>query len=347
VKDDSLDRAWRAQLAAAARERLRRITANLKPEEDDAVTAPPGSARLSPAEHWHPAPAAVMVGAARQPAVERKTAPPGAGVDAAPRHRGVLDRILLAIEVGAVVGLIAIVVLSLGNLGRLAHDLFSRATIVPPLAPTIDAGAWLSYTATPEPLAGLLPSPTGTPIGGVTVMPTGTPAFAVPGATPTATATGQFVPRATPTRAVSTPMTTVTPGATPVSPTGVRVVIPAIGVDAPMVEGDDWDTLKTGIGHRTGTAWPGQVGNVVISAHDDIHGAIFKDLNRLKAGDVVYVYTPQVIYRYEVLFSRLVLPTEVSVMDPTRLPILTLITCYPPFVDTHRVVVTAQLQTDP
>jgi sortase A len=43
---------------------------------------------------------------------------------------------------------------------------------------------------------------------------------------------------------------------------------------------------------------------------------------------------------------RIVEPTEVSILDPTSTPVLTLYTCYPYGIDTHRIVVTAQLVVD-
>ena len=59
----------------------------------------------------------------------------------------------------------------------------------------------------------------------------------------------------------------------------VRIQIPAIGVDAPIVQGDGWEQLKKGVGQHIGTANPGEEGNVVLSAHNDVFGEIFRDLD--------------------------------------------------------------------
>jgi sortase A len=137
----------------------------------------------------------------------------------------------------------------------------------------------------------------------------------------------------------------------PVIPTqgptqALRIVLPAINVDAPIVQGDGWEQLKKGAAQHLGTADPGQAGNVVLSAHNDIFGDIFRHLDRLKPGDEIQVYTASQIYTYVVTGTRIVAPTEVSVMNPTAHPSLTLISCYPYMVDNQRIVVAAELKTE-
>lgn len=124
-----------------------------------------------------------------------------------------------------------------------------------------------------------------------------------------------------------------------------RIVIPAIQVDAPVVEGDDWESLKSGSGHLVGSANPGERGNCVISAHNDIYGEIFRDLPDLKVGDEIIVYTETQEYRYFVEQTRIVEPTEVSVLNATSTPVITLVSCYPYGIDTHRIVVIGSLQS--
>ncbi|MBF8286092.1 MAG: peptidase C60 family protein [Anaerolineales bacterium] len=124
-----------------------------------------------------------------------------------------------------------------------------------------------------------------------------------------------------------------------------RMIIPAINVDAPVVQGVGWEQLKKGIGQVPGTALPGQVGNSVYAAHNDIYGELFRHLDQLKPGDEVRVYTASQEFRYIVREWRIVEPTEVSVMDPTPTTTLTLISCYPYLVDTQRIIVFADLTT--
>jgi sortase A len=124
----------------------------------------------------------------------------------------------------------------------------------------------------------------------------------------------------------------------------MRIQIQAINVDAPVVQGDSWDQLKKGVGQHVGSADPGQVGNVVLSAHDDVFGEIFRNLDRLQPGDQVLLFTAQQQFVYIVTSSQIVAPTQVDLMNPTSAPTLTLISCYPYMVDKNRIVVFAKLQ---
>ena len=83
---------------------------------------------------------------------------------------------------------------------------------------------------------------------------------------------------------------------------------------------------------------------MVLSAHDDIFGEIFRNLDKLKPGDVVDMYTNQRQYTYVITGTQVVEPTAVEVMDPTPNPTVTLISCYPYLVDNQRIVVSAVLQ---
>jgi len=82
---------------------------------------------------------------------------------------------------------------------------------------------------------------------------------------------------------------------------------------------------------------------MVVSAHNDIHGEIFRHLVKLEAGDEVLIHTNRGTFRYVVSKVEIVLPTNVEVLEPTDCPVLTMITCYPYLVDTHRIVVRAEL----
>jgi sortase A len=137
-----------------------------------------------------------------------------------------------------------------------------------------------------------------------------------------------------------TPLPMPTPG----PEQGIRIQISAINVDAPVMEGDGWEQLKQGAGHHVGSANPGERGNCVISAHNDIFGEIFRDLPALGLGDEILVYTTSRVYRYVVTQKRFIEPTEVSVMESTSSPILTLISCYPYGIDTQRIVVIGELK---
>ena len=123
-----------------------------------------------------------------------------------------------------------------------------------------------------------------------------------------------------------------------------RIVIPAINVDAPVVQGDGWEQLRRGVGQHIGTASPGQNGNLVVSAHNDIFGEIFRDLDRLAPGDIITIHTMSERFNYVITGSDVVEPTAVEVMQRTSAPTATLISCYPYLVDTKRIVVFAELE---
>lgn len=212
------------------------------------------------------------------------------------------ETVLLTLEIGALIGLIVILILSFTNVRLLNRE----------VAQALEA-----------------PTPTPTPVIDVAILP-GRP---IPPSSDIPPAYRDLIKPA----ATAIPIPTPRPGA----PT--RIVIPAIGVDAPVVEGDGWEELKRGVGHHIGSANSGERGNMVLSGHNDIFGEVFRDLDKLDLGDEIIVYAGDVPYRYIVKAKRIVEPTDVSVMAPTTKPIVTLITCYPYRIDTHRLVVVGEL----
>lgn len=125
-----------------------------------------------------------------------------------------------------------------------------------------------------------------------------------------------------------------------------QIQIPAIGLSAPVVLGDGWEQLKKGVAQHVGTANPGEIGNLVVSAHNDIFGELFKDLDKLKTGDTIILTTQDRSFTYVVTGTQIVEPTRVDLMAPTPEKTLTMISCYPYRIDTQRIVVTAILQED-
>jgi sortase A len=105
-----------------------------------------------------------------------------------------------------------------------------------------------------------------------------------------------------------------------------RISVPAIELDAFVVEGSDRKALALGPGHMTNTALPGDLGNTVITAHRD---TFFRHLYDLRTGDVVTVRRDGESFTYEVTGKRVVAANDMSVVQPTQDAELTLITCYP------------------
>ena len=124
-----------------------------------------------------------------------------------------------------------------------------------------------------------------------------------------------------------------------------RIQIPSIGVDASIVQGDGWEQLKKGVGQHVGSVNPGQNGNIILSAHNDIFGEIFRYLEELEPGDEIIIHTQQRVYTYVIFNKKIVEPTQVEFMDQTAKPVTTLISCYPYLVDDQRIVVQGQLKS--
>ncbi|MBM4424477.1 MAG: class D sortase [Chloroflexi bacterium] len=225
-----------------------------------------------------------------------------------------MNFLLLVVEIGAVIGLLYILVNS-AQLWQTLNREVSQAIAQTPL-----------------------PSPSPTPLISAVVLPSGhTP--------PTSPGGAQFnlaeIPENLRPLVQSLPAIVIP---TPSPRQAVRMVIPAINVDHPVVQGDGWEQLKRGIAQHLGTADPGQPGNLVVSAHNDIFGEIFRDLDQLQPGDEITVFTQAEKFVYIITATRIVEPTEVSVMDATASPTVTLISCYPYLVDTQRIVVFAELK---
>jgi sortase A len=227
------------------------------------------------------------------------------------KRRRVMDRALLAVEVLAVVGLVGVLITVLGLLRTLNQEV---------------AAALVQETLTPTPLVMAVVLPSGH-------LPPD--------------AQGNVRPNLDEIPAHLQPMAQALadlPIPTPAPDQAIRIQIPAITIDAPVVQGDGQAQLKKGVGQNVGSANPGQSGNVVLSAHNDAYGELFRYLDKLVPGDQVILYTQQRQYVYIVDRTAIVEPTAVEVMASTGAPTVTLISCYPYLVDKQRIVVFARLQ---
>lgn len=226
-------------------------------------------------------------------------------------RRRVVDRILLAVEILAVMGLVGVLVSGFGVLRELNDEV---------------ASALIQETFTPTPLVMAV------------VLPSGhTPPDAFGNTRPNDAEIPEHL------RPMVQSLANL-PLPTPAPDQAIRIQIPAINVDAPIVQGDGWEQLKKGVGQNIGSANPGQNGNLVLSAHNDVYGEIFRYLDRLAPGDQIIIYTQQRQYVYVVERTAIVEPTAVEVMAPTGSPTATLISCYPYLVNKQRIVVFARLQ---
>jgi sortase A len=151
---------------------------------------------------------------------------------------------------------------------------------------------------------------------------------------------------------------------TPAKVVPIRLVIPRIQLDSPIVpvgrkpivvEGKTyaiWETVDNEVGWHNLSASPGQPGNTVLSGHSDIKARVFRHLEDVQQGDEIQVFSgadPQP-YRYEVIQRLLVkekgVPVNVRLKNarwiaPTNDERLTLVTCAYPGA-THRLIVIAR-----
>lgn len=102
--------------------------------------------------------------------------------------------------------------------------------------------------------------------------------------------------------------------------------IPRIGIEVPVLDGTDEVTLNRGVGRIEGTALPGQAGNLGIAGHRD---GFFRGLKDVALGDAVELETLEGAEAYVVDDIRIVNPDDVSVLEPTSAPAITMVTCYP------------------
>jgi sortase A len=125
------------------------------------------------------------------------------------------------------------------------------------------------------------------------------------------------------------------------SETARRLVIPDIGVDQAIVQGTDEEALKLGVGQMLNGVTPGDNGNVVLYAHNDIYGQIFRHLDELEPGMLFEIHTEKQIYTYIITGRDIVNPSDVHVLENRGHPTTTLISCYPYQVNNKRIVVYA------
>lgn len=146
--------------------------------------------------------------------------------------------------------------------------------------------------------------------------------------------------------------------------------IPRLGADwsRAVIEGTDPVDLNQGPGHYTGTAMPGELGNVALAGHRVGRGSSFLYIDELRPGDPIIVETPAAWYVYRVLGDpasgsftgdpsgipgqQIVRPDDIQVVAPTpNGPVggpptgayLTLTTCHPEYSARERLIVHAAL----
>lgn len=121
------------------------------------------------------------------------------------------------------------------------------------------------------------------------------------------------------------------------------IMIPAINIDLPIYHGTTGAAMEKGAGHMEGTSLPvGGIGtHAVISAHSGMASAkLFTDLDKLKLGDMFFFTVCNQKLAYEVDNIAVVEPTDIDLIRiDTQQDYVTLLTCTPYGVNTHRLLV--------
>jgi LPXTG-site transpeptidase (sortase) family protein len=142
-----------------------------------------------------------------------------------------------------------------------------------------------------------------------------------------------------------------------------RLVIPAINLDVPVIPEhykvitlDGTEFIQWRVPFRRASGWQditallGDIGNTVLNGHHNQYGEVFKDLINLKEGDLIEVFSGATIFIYKVDMI-LLLPEKYQSMEeriqnanwilPTTDERLTMVTCWPPEGNTHRLIIVA------
>lgn len=143
-----------------------------------------------------------------------------------------------------------------------------------------------------------------------------------------------------------------------------RLIIPNLAVEASIVP-VGWETVRDGLDTVTRWQSPGSnvgfainsappldgTGNTVLIGHNNILGEIFRELDQLKPGDRIVVFSGELQHTYQVSEVLLLqqlnasdeeLVTHTEYLAPTATPRLTLVSCWPYEVNTYRVIVIAE-----
>lgn len=122
------------------------------------------------------------------------------------------------------------------------------------------------------------------------------------------------------------------------------IVIEKIGLNQPIFHGTDDSTLDVGIGHMENTSLPvgGKNTHCVLTGHTGVPGMmLFTDLHKMEKGDCFYIKVLDEVLKYEVDDINVILPSETEYFKIQQgRDIVTLVTCTPYGVNTHRLLVT-------
>lgn len=116
--------------------------------------------------------------------------------------------------------------------------------------------------------------------------------------------------------------------------------IPKLDLNVGIGEWVDNETLKYSVGHFSDTAMPGQKGNFCVIGHRSYtYGEFFNRLDEIEENDEIIVEYNGKEFKYKVTEIKVVKPEEVSVLNQSEEEEITLITCTPIRVGSHRLII--------
>jgi len=138
-----------------------------------------------------------------------------------------------------------------------------------------------------------------------------------------------------------------------------RFVVPKLGINVPLIFPKNTDInsllgdLERGVIHYPNTAEPGQAGNTFIAGHSSQnpwekgnYKTVFTLIGKLETGDDAIIYSAGQKYVYKITGQRVVSADDLSVLEPTLDPTLTLMTCWPVGTTARRMIITGDLDID-
>jgi LPXTG-site transpeptidase (sortase) family protein len=124
------------------------------------------------------------------------------------------------------------------------------------------------------------------------------------------------------------------------------IVMPSLHQQEVLHEGPTANTLNLGFWRIPGTSTPDKGSNTVIAAHRFTYRPGLPTLynaDKIKVGDEIIIYWNRVKYDYKVSDTSVVPPTQVSILNPSKNPIVTMYTCTPLWTNKSRLVIKADL----
>lgn len=107
-----------------------------------------------------------------------------------------------------------------------------------------------------------------------------------------------------------------------------KIKIPSLNVDLDLYYGDTLSILRYGVGHSSGSYFPGEGGSIVCMAHNT--RGFLRELPQIQHGAQIIIETSYGVYTYEVYDTRVVEQTQLDAIEISRdEEKLMLYTCYP------------------